>query len=185
MEPKLETIRKIANVVLVCDVEFGHLKWTIVEISKRSKVSRTLIYRYLGKSKLSILENSLRTIFDSLYLMGDFQEKSATEKERLEKLCQKLKQNTRQIRKDPKLSAFATLHYAEKNRLGEILRQKEVAYIEEQITKKFDLTNKLQAKVFRIFTHGLVNGHFLSVADQDEIAEFISSEEFFEWLRKI
>lgn len=182
---KIERIRKIAHVVLVCDVEYGHLKWTIVQISKKSNVSRTLIYRYLGKSKLSILENSLRVVFDSLYLLGDFEDKASDEEELLRKLGLTLKHNLRQIRNDPNLTAFATLHYAEDSVIGEMLRSKEEHYINHHIEKKFKLQNKLQSHIFRIFSHGLVNAHFLSLSQQEKLAEFIAGKEFLSWLRKI
>lgn len=182
---KIEKIKNMAKVVLTCDIEFGHLRWSIAEIARRSEASRPLIYRYLGKSKLEILENSLRAVMDSLYRLEDFQQEKTNEQQMIKKLNQTLKANVDYIRNEPKLTAFGALHFAEESILGEILRSKEKHYINNHLKEKYDLKNKLQSQFFRIVIHGLVNGHFLSQEDQNLLVDFIATKDFMDWLRSI
>lgn len=185
MTQKIDKIKVISKVVLECDVEFGHLKWSIVQISKRSGVSRVLIYRYLGKSKLEILENALRVMFDSLFRIEDFQEINTSDLELVSNLRKSLKGNLRHIRSSPNISAFTTLHYAEESVIGDLLRKREQFYTETHVRKKYNLNSKLQCQLFRIMSHGLINGHFLDLEDQDALADFFGSTKFLDWLRSV
>lgn len=52
----------VLNNALELDFKKGHLKWTISELSRKSKITRTLIYYYFGRSKISILEAAVSII---------------------------------------------------------------------------------------------------------------------------
>lgn len=51
---------KILNAAIALDIKKGHLKWSITDIASASKVSRTLIYYYFGKSKENILLEAIK-----------------------------------------------------------------------------------------------------------------------------
>jgi len=46
---------QVLNAAIALDIKKGSLKWSMTDLSKLSKVSRTLIYYYFGKSKEGIL----------------------------------------------------------------------------------------------------------------------------------
>ncbi|MEA9356035.1 TetR/AcrR family transcriptional regulator [Bacteriovorax sp. PP10] len=57
---KNEIYWKILNAAIALDIKKGHLKWSITNIATISKVSRTLIYYYFGKSKENILLEAIK-----------------------------------------------------------------------------------------------------------------------------
>ena len=44
------------------DVKKGHLKWTMSDLSRKSKITRSLIYYYFGREKAEILEEAVKLI---------------------------------------------------------------------------------------------------------------------------
>ena len=67
-DPKLEkptkdeTYWKILNAAVALDIQKGHQKWTITQLSKKSGISRALIYYYFGSSKVDLLKEAISTI---------------------------------------------------------------------------------------------------------------------------
>jgi AcrR family transcriptional regulator len=57
---KNEIYWKILNAAIALDIKKGHLKWSITDIASISKISRTLIYYYFGKSKENILLEAIQ-----------------------------------------------------------------------------------------------------------------------------
>lgn len=57
---KNEIYWKILNAAIALDIKKGHLKWSITDIAAISKISRTLIYYYFGKSKENILLEAIK-----------------------------------------------------------------------------------------------------------------------------
>ncbi|MBT4762703.1 MAG: TetR/AcrR family transcriptional regulator [Bdellovibrionaceae bacterium] len=53
---------QILNAALELDCKKGHLKWTLTELSKKAKVTRSLIYYYFGRSKATILTEAVKLI---------------------------------------------------------------------------------------------------------------------------
>lgn len=70
--PKKEaTLLKLSVCVLKLESSKGHLKWKVTELEVKSKVSRSLIYRYLGSTKEEILKNSLQIFTFEFYGFRD------------------------------------------------------------------------------------------------------------------
>ncbi len=63
---KDEAFWKVLSSAIELDYKKGHLKWTITELSRKSKVTRSLIYYYFGRSKLSILKEGVKVIGEEL-----------------------------------------------------------------------------------------------------------------------
>lgn len=68
---KEEVHYKICNSVLKLEVNKGHLKWTISDISKDSGVTRSLIYYYFGKEKLTLLDEAYRYMIEIFFNTND------------------------------------------------------------------------------------------------------------------
>lgn len=58
---------KILNSVTKLEVNKGHLRWTISDVSKDSGVSRTLIYYYYGKNKETLLEEAMKYMTETIF----------------------------------------------------------------------------------------------------------------------
>ncbi|MCJ8276335.1 MAG: TetR/AcrR family transcriptional regulator [Bdellovibrionales bacterium] len=59
---KDETYFKVLNCAVELEIRKGHLKWTMTELSRKSDVTRSLIYYYFGRSKLEIIEAAITII---------------------------------------------------------------------------------------------------------------------------
>jgi AcrR family transcriptional regulator len=59
---KDEIFWKVLNCALELEFRKGHLKWTMTELSRKSQITRTLIYYYFGRSKMDILRAAVDII---------------------------------------------------------------------------------------------------------------------------
>ena len=66
---KLENdkIFTLVNTILAFENQKGHLKWKVTEIARASKVSKSLVYYYLGSTKEQILDNCIRIGGEEFY----------------------------------------------------------------------------------------------------------------------
>ncbi|MCC6137588.1 MAG: hypothetical protein IT287_03080 [Bdellovibrionaceae bacterium] len=67
MSRKSKTLKKLASVFFKLEVTKGHMRWSVADLARISRVSRSLIYRYLGSSKQEIVRNCLRQYLENLY----------------------------------------------------------------------------------------------------------------------
>jgi len=67
MSSKNQKIFDIALSIFALESQKGHLSWKVTELERHSKVSRTLIYRYYGKSKEEIFENAFKFFIQEFY----------------------------------------------------------------------------------------------------------------------
>jgi hypothetical protein len=64
---KDEVFWKILNSAVELDLRKGHLKWSLSELSRKSGITRSLIYYYLGKSREDILQNAIDIIGHEMF----------------------------------------------------------------------------------------------------------------------
>tara|TARA_B100000749_G_C18450136_1_gene476053 strand:- start:12351 stop:12923 length:573 start_codon:yes stop_codon:yes gene_type:complete len=124
---KDENFWKILNAALELDVKKGHLKWTLSDLSRKSKITRSLIYYYFGRSKASILQEAIKLIGEELVGMS---------KERLEMWSKGDLQTSmaasRKLRENaPYICQFCLEHRDLQNDIGESIRS-----IEEEFRQK-------------------------------------------------
>lgn len=62
---------KVLNCALELEVKKGHLKWTMTELSRKSKITRSLIYYYFGRSKMDILQAAVAIIGEEFIGMSE------------------------------------------------------------------------------------------------------------------
>jgi AcrR family transcriptional regulator len=62
---------KVLNAAMELDFRRGHLKWTVSELSRKSGITRSLIYYHFGRSKVTILEEAVRVIGEELIGLGE------------------------------------------------------------------------------------------------------------------
>lgn len=113
---------QVCSTVLALEYQKGHLNWTFSEVSRKSKVTRTLIYYYFGKEREIVLNEAYR--FMAMYLFNTgFGHKSGSVKARLKKILSTLENQ----------SFLFHLYYQKKNEdseVGELLRKSEQALLD-------------------------------------------------------
>ena len=57
----------VCNAILKMEFTKGHLSWTVSDIARESKITRSLIYYYFGKEKTSILEVAYKFIISHFF----------------------------------------------------------------------------------------------------------------------
>lgn len=124
MGDKDETYWRILNAALRLDFKRGHLRWTITELSRTTKVARSLIYYYFGKSKNAILVAALQLIGEDLF--GLNQERIGLWNEG--KIEESILRSRSAVRANPHIVAFYFAHRADESPIGEKLRELEVSY---------------------------------------------------------
>lgn len=123
----------VLNAAISLDIKKGPLKWSMTELSKTSKISRSLIYYYFGKSKENIL-------LEAIHLFG--KEFSGSTPERIEawkrgEIAETLYQTQLVFKQSPFLRTFYTINREEKSKIGEAIR---------------DYESKLRGKISQFFS---------------------------------
>ncbi len=67
MDDKDRVYFSVCSAILKMEVEKGHLKWGLTDISRESKITRSLIYYYFGKEKELILKEAYRFILEIFF----------------------------------------------------------------------------------------------------------------------
>ncbi len=122
---KDQTYWKVLSAAIELDFKKGHLKWTLSELSRKSKVTRSLIYYYFGRSKMSILDEAIKIIGDEL--VGLNEERMALWKSG--KFVESLLAARFFHTKAPFISSFVMAHVHAENPVGERLRDIEQMFI--------------------------------------------------------
>lgn len=68
---KQQIYRDVLSAAIQLDLQLGYLKWTVSRLARVSGVSRTLIYYYFGKSKVSILMEATKLFGEELAGIAD------------------------------------------------------------------------------------------------------------------
>jgi AcrR family transcriptional regulator len=122
-----QTFWKVLNAALDLDFRKGHLKWTMSELSRKSAITRSLIYYHFGRSKLAILQEAVRVIGEELigvdpervqqWRTGNWKSSVLHARELLEQ--------------SPSLANFYMLHRARPTEIGESIRKLEDEYMKK------------------------------------------------------
>ena len=93
MNSKNEKFFRISLSIFALETAKGHLRWKVTELEKKSKVSRTLIYRYFGKNKAEIFKNRLEIFLNEFYGFADTLNSPSNFAEQIEGARRLLKEN--------------------------------------------------------------------------------------------
>lgn len=122
-----ETFWQVLNAALELDFRKGHMKWTMSELSRKSRITRSLIYYHFGRSKISILEEAVRMIGE------EFMGLSAARLEmwRRGRMADSMKAARGLARTSPHVGQFYLTHRDRPTEIGEALRRLEREYIKK------------------------------------------------------
>jgi len=121
----------VLNSAIELDFKRGHLRWTMSELSRMSKVTRSLIYYYFGKSKEAILLEAVKLIGEEFFGLTtnrvDLWQKG--------QIADSVLQTRRLLEKCPHMGTFYMVHRDEETEIGASLRGLELEY--KQKLKRF------------------------------------------------
>lgn len=155
LSKKEATVLKLSICVLKLETIKGHLRWKVTELETKSKISRSLIYRYLGSTKEEILKSSLQIFTFQFYGFRD-EEAPLPFHKRIE--------HTRQFLIDN----HEVILFYQKWRLQESWIQKEFIAIEKNfqhlLKEIFPVLKNEEIVAIHALIHGLVTAPFLTSA---------------------
>lgn len=115
---------KVLTAAMELDVKKGHLKWSMSELSRKSRITRSLIYYYFGQSKMAILNEAIKLIGDEFTGLSPERVEMWQRGELLESM-----QRTRDIyEKSPYISIFILENRNKDSEIGRLLRDKEFEF---------------------------------------------------------
>ncbi len=122
-----EVFWKVLNSALELDFRKGYLKWTMSELSRKSSITRSLIYYHFGRSKLSILQEAVNVIGTELI---------GVDNERMQmwaegRWADSMSKTRHVLAMAPSLCSFYLLHRERPTEIGEAMRKLEKAYIKK------------------------------------------------------
>lgn len=128
---KDETFWAVLNAAIQLEFVRGHQRWSMSELSRTSKVTRSLIYYYFGKSKGGILLEAVKIIGEEFFGLTA----SRLELWKNGEIADSVIQSRRLLEKSPHMGSFYMVHREAETEIGEALRTLEKEY--KQKLKKF------------------------------------------------
>jgi len=128
---KDETFWSVLNSAIELDFRRGHLRWSMSELSRSSKVTRSLIYYYFGKSKESILLEAVKLLGEEFFGLNS----ARIDLWKNGQIFESILQTRRLAEKCPHMGTFYMVHRDEQTEIGTSLRQLETEY--KQKLKRF------------------------------------------------
>lgn len=160
MADKGEIYNSILNASIELEVSQGHLKWSYSDLSRKSHVTRSLIYYYFGKSKMNILLEACRLFGDEIAGLGE-EKMQAWERG---DFSSGLKKTWKMVKRFPKILPFYYLNRNNESEISKVIADYEKAG--KRKMKKFypNLTSS-QTQVIQSLQLGLLSENHLT--DQD------------------
>lgn len=140
---KNDTFWLVLNCAITLDFERGHQRWTISDLSRKSRVTRSLIYYYLGKSRSQILIEAIKLIGNEIFGFHEREQNMWREG----KITESIIAASEIINKYPHLGAFYFTHRLRSSEIGRLIQSMEKEYL-----------NKL-----RIFFPDAEQGHLMAL----------------------
>ena len=122
---KDESFWIILSSALELDVKKGHLKWTLSELSRKSGITRSLIYYYFGRSKEEILREAVKLIGEEMVGLSD-DRVTLWQRGLFE---ESMKRTRFFVERTPYIGPFLAEHRGRSTELGESLRMVEDKFV--------------------------------------------------------
>ena len=109
----------ILNSAIELDIKKGHLKWTLSDLSRKSDITRSLIYYYFGKGKKNILTEAIKIIGEEIIGLNEERMKLWETGQLVESMKKARELND----KAPYIPLFILENQNKQNDIGETLRE--------------------------------------------------------------
>ena len=139
---------KILKTVIRLEVQKGHLKWSISEVSRISGVTRSLIYYYFGQKKHEIMEEASSYLARNIFRLDTPREKDIAITDRTEEVLKTFREN-------PYYFIHFYLHRNHAGRAGIRIRAAEKGFL-KKLANEFPGLNNEQIRLIYILELGLL-----------------------------
>ncbi len=160
--------KKVLENVISLEMNEGHLKWKVTDLSRFSGVKREMIYYYFGKTKKEILARSFELIAEEFYGLGPEREAMV----RAGGLRDSLAYTQKMFMENPAYGMFYL-----KWRTTPSPMQKQYMDIEKRyqarLKKLFPNLSAADIEALHALLHGIVTAPFLSEAGLNASAEWV------------
>ncbi|MCO5141604.1 MAG: hypothetical protein M9962_00780 [Oligoflexia bacterium] len=157
---KYQTQLKISEAILGLEIKKGHLNWKITEVTKKTGLSRPIIYRYFGSNKNKMLSSAIEIFCYDFY--GLVEHENLSFSSRLIKAKKKLQENI-----DPAL--FYLKWRATTSPLNEAFKKVEAKFQKKLKEQNPNLT-QIELLALHTIIHGIVTAPFI---EQEEAIQLI------------
>lgn len=127
MKDRDSTFWKVLNAALELDFRKGNLKWTMSELSRKSGITRSLIYYHFGRSKMAILSEAINVIGEEIIATGP--DRVALWRDG--KWAETVKLSREVAMQAPHLCNFYLLHRDRPTEIGQAIRNLESSYLKK------------------------------------------------------
>ncbi len=124
---KDDTYWAVLNAAIALDFAKGHQRWTLSELSRSSKVTRSLIYYYFGKSKENILTEAVKLMGEEVFGLNPARKDMWTKGE----IAESVVITRKLLEKSPHIMAFYMVHRTAESEIGKSLRELESEYFKK------------------------------------------------------
>jgi hypothetical protein len=156
---KDEIFWKVLNAAIELDFAKGHLRWSMSELSRKSKITRSLIYYYFGKSKDSILQEGVKLIGEEFFGLTPARLNLWKNGE----IGASVIQTKHLVEKSPFIASFYLVHRQAATGVGDQIRNLEKEY-RKKIKKFFQNTSEPYQEAL----YGLLMGLVITPQISDE-----------------
>lgn len=126
MPRETKQIEAVLEAVIALEMTKGHLKWKMSDLSRKSGVTRTLLYYYFGKDRKSLFSQAV-DYYVAVFL--DFRLERA-EKVRRGEIIELISIARSRLRKNPYFFQFYAKHRFEPTEVSPLLQSAEKKYFE-------------------------------------------------------
>ena len=160
----------LLNNAIELDIKKGHLKWTLSDLSRKSDITRSLIYYYFGKDKQIILKEAIKLIGEKFIGLTEERYKMWEEG----RLAESLMEARSFYEKAPYLPIFILINRPKENMIGESMRGLEKDF---QNKLKLFYPNSKEYQITSIFAiyWGIVFSPKICKDSVDAVTKLISS----------
>jgi AcrR family transcriptional regulator len=150
--PALDVRRKIVETVFTFESSKGHLRWSVINVAKAAKVSRSLVYYHFGQTKEEVLLGCLVELVEEFYGLTMERQQMA--------LVESLILTHRMYRQIPAYAIFFQKWRHAPSKIQEIFLDTEARY-ERKLATALKKATPAQIKAVHAIFHGLVTAAYL------------------------
>lgn len=164
---KNETIQKLSDAIFELEASKGHLLWKVTDVVRKTKLSRSLVYRYLGSSKNEMLLSALRNFIADFYRFEPNKKEISFEEIIFEA----------RLRVSQKPEAI--LFYQKWRAKDSWLKQEFVTIekkFQKQLKKSFPALSEIEIIGIHAMIHGLVTAPFLTPEQASQLCKKVLIE---------
>ena len=146
-----DKVAKICNEIFALEGRKGHLKWTVTELARKCKVSKSLVYYHFGKSKTEIFNSSFETVSRELWGLTREREAMISEGRLLDSMLASHKMHI----ETPEFTVFYFRYRHSPSAIGERIRDYDRQY-QERLKRVFPHFSTQELAALQAMFHGLV-----------------------------